>query len=311
MMAVKAKRKNVQKEKAAAKKRRKQRKKAVALKIAKQQKCKLRLQKLLSLGIPGLFCVVLLGMYTLKKSLGQHFLKDETIILDIIETLKQESFTNLLEVGPGAGALTKHLINLPNINFKAVELDEEKVVYLEKIYPSLKGKIIPQSFLDIEKPFEEPFAVIGNFPYNISTQILFKILDWKDEVPFIIGMFQKEVAERAAAKPGSKAFGVLSALIQPFYKIEYLFDVPPDRFNPPPKVMSGVIKLTRRTDVLEVKSDRAYKNLVKTAFNQRRKTLRNAVKGLFAADVLADKIFDKRAEALSIEDFAALTFKMS
>ncbi|MFT3982243.1 MAG: 16S rRNA (adenine(1518)-N(6)/adenine(1519)-N(6))-dimethyltransferase RsmA [Ferruginibacter sp.] len=249
-------------------------------------------------------------MYTLKKSLGQHFLKDETIILDIIDALKGEQFSNLLEVGPGAGALTRHLMNLPSVNFKAVELDDEKVSYLEKTYPALKEKVIHQSFLDIEKPFDEPFAVIGNFPYNISSQILFKLLEWKEDVPFIIGMFQKEVAERAAAKPGSKAFGVLSALIQPFYAIEYLFDVPPDRFNPPPKVMSGVIKLTRKTELLQVKSDRAYKNLVKTAFNQRRKTLRNAVKGLFAAEVLADKIFDKRAEALSIEDFAALTFKM-
>lgn len=249
-------------------------------------------------------------MYTLKKSLGQHFLKDETVILDIIDALKKEPFSSLLEVGPGAGALTKHLIKIPNIQFKAVELDDEKVTYLKKNYPVLNDKIIHQSFLDIEKPFDERFAVIGNFPYNISSQILFKLLDWKDDVPFIVGMFQKEVADRAAAKPGSKAFGVLSALVQPFYSIEYLFDVGPEKFNPPPKVMSGVIKLTRKTELLPVKSDRAYKNLVKTAFNQRRKTMRNAVKGLFSADVLTDKIFDKRAEALSIEDFAILTFKM-
>ena len=249
-------------------------------------------------------------MYTLKKSLGQHFLKDETVILDIIDALKKEPFSSLLEVGPGAGALTKHLIKIPNIQFKAVELDDEKVTYLKKNYPVLNDKIIHQSFLDIEKPFDERFAVIGNFPYNISSQILFKLLDWKDDVPFIVGMFQKEVADRAAAKPGSKAFGVLSALVQPFYSIEYLFDVGPEKFNPPPKVMSGVIKLTRKTELLPVKSDRAYKNLVKTAFNQRRKTMRNAVKGLISADVLTDKIFDKRAEALSIEDFAMLTFKM-
>lgn len=249
-------------------------------------------------------------MYTLKKSLGQHFLKDENIILDIIDALKKETFTSLLEVGPGAGALTKHLLQLPGINFKAVELDDEKVVYLEKVYPALKDKIIHKNFLDIDQPFKEPFVVIGNFPYNISTQILFKILDWKDDVPVIIGMFQKEVAERAAAKPGSKTYGVLSALIQPFYHIEYLFDVPPDRFNPPPKVMSGVIKLTRKKETLLVRSDKAYKNLVKTAFNQRRKTLRNAVKSLFYPEELKDPVFDKRAEALSIEDFAALTFKM-
>jgi 16S rRNA (adenine1518-N6/adenine1519-N6)-dimethyltransferase len=249
-------------------------------------------------------------MYTLKKSLGQHFLKDENIILDIIEALKKNEFSNLLEVGPGAGALTKHLIQLPRIDFKAVELDDEKVAYLEKTYPVLKDKLIHQNFLDIDQPFKGPFVVIGNFPYNISTQILFKILNWKDNVPVIIGMFQKEVAQRAAANPGSKAFGVLSALIQPFYHIEYLFDVPPDRFDPPPKVMSGVIRLTRKTETLNVRSDKAYRNLVKTAFNQRRKTLRNAVKSLFYPEELKDPIFDKRAEALSIEDFAALTFKM-
>ncbi|MEO7047996.1 MAG: 16S rRNA (adenine(1518)-N(6)/adenine(1519)-N(6))-dimethyltransferase RsmA [Ferruginibacter sp.] len=249
-------------------------------------------------------------MYTIKKSLGQHFLKDEIIIQKIVDALKQEDFKNLLEVGPGAGALTKELIKIPDINFQAVELDDEKVEYLQKKYSTLDKKIIHKSFLDIEKPFEEPFNIIGNFPYNISTQILFKILEWKDEVPVVIGMFQKEVAQRAASKPGSKVYGVLSALIQPYYNIEYLFDVAPESFNPPPKVMSGVIKLTRKQTMLNVKSERAYWVLVKTAFNQRRKTLRNAVKSLFAADILQDEIFNLRAEALSIEDFAALTFKM-
>ncbi len=250
-------------------------------------------------------------MYTLKKSLGQHFLKDQTVIDKIIAALQNESFTNLLEVGPGAGALTKHLITIPAINFKAVELDDEKVTYLLKTYPLLNNKIISGSFLDIEKPFEQPFTVIGNFPYNISTQILFKILDWKDDVPCAIGMFQKEVAQRAASKEGSKVYGVLSALVQAYYNVEYLFDVSNSCFNPPPKVQSGVIKLTRKKQMLAVKSDRAYWVLVKTAFNQRRKTLRNAVKSLFTADVLQDEIFNKRAEALSIEEFAALTFKMS
>jgi 16S rRNA (adenine1518-N6/adenine1519-N6)-dimethyltransferase len=249
-------------------------------------------------------------MYTIKKSLGQHFLKDEVIIQKIVDALKQESFKNLLEVGPGAGALTKELIKIPDINFQAVELDDEKVEYLQKKYSTLDKKIIHKSFLDIEKPFEESFNIIGNFPYNISTQILFKILEWKDEVPVVIGMFQKEVAQRAASKPGNKVYGVLSALIQPYYNIEYLFDVPPESFNPPPKVMSGVIRLTRKTTMLNVKSERAYWVLVKTAFNQRRKTLRNAVKSLFAADVLEEEIFNLRAEALSIEDFAVLTFKM-
>ena len=250
-------------------------------------------------------------MYTLKKSLGQHFLKDENVITKIIEALQQHPYANLLEVGPGGGALTKHLITLPNINFKAVELDAEKVEYLKKTYPTLKGKIIHKSFLDIEKPFKEPFTVIGNFPYNISTQILFKILDWKDDVPVVIGMFQKEVAQRAASKEGSKVYGVLSVLIQAYYDVEYLFDVNSDCFTPPPKVQSGVIRLTLKKEMLQAKSERAFIILVKTAFNQRRKTLRNAVKSLFTTEVLQDELFNKRAEALSVEDFAALTFRMS
>ncbi len=247
----------------------------------------------------------------LKKSLGQHFLKDEGIIQKIIEALKQDEFTNLLEVGPGGGALSKHLIKIPSVNFKAVELDDDKTAYLQNTYPVLKDKIIAESFLDIEQPFSEPFTVIGNFPYNISTQILFKVIDWKDDVPVVIGMFQKEVAERAASKEGSKIYGVLSALIQAFYDVEYLFDVSNDCFKPPPKVQSGVIRLRRRKEPLVVKSEKAYKLLVKTAFNQRRKTLRNAVRGLFTPALLQDEIFNKRAEALSIEDFAELTFKMN
>jgi 16S rRNA (adenine1518-N6/adenine1519-N6)-dimethyltransferase len=226
-------------------------------------------------------------MYTLKKSLGQHFLKDEAVIAQILQVLQERPFERLLEVGPGAGALTKELIKIPGIDFKAVELDEEKVTYLKRIYPELKEKIIHKSFLDIDQPFKDPFTVIGNFPYNISTQILFKLLDWRDDVPVIIGMFQREVAQRAAAPPGTKTYGVLSALLQPYYDIEYLFDVAPAAFNPPP-----------------------YWVLVKTAFNQRRKTLRNAVKSLFDPGVLQDDIFSKRAEVLSIDDFAALTFRM-
>jgi 16S rRNA (adenine1518-N6/adenine1519-N6)-dimethyltransferase len=250
-------------------------------------------------------------MIKLKKSLGQHFLKDENIIKQIIASLNENTFTNLLEVGPGGGALTKELIKIPNVNFKAVELDDEKVPLLKQKYPVLIDKIIHEDFLVIEKPFDDAFTIIGNFPYNISTQILFKILDWKDDVPVVIGMFQKEVAQRAAAKPGGKIYGVLSALIQPFYDIEYLFDVPPTSFTPPPKVMSGMIRLTRKAVPLVVKSERAYKVLVKTAFNQRRKTLRNAVKALFTPEELQDELFNKRAEVLSIEDFAALTFRMS
>lgn len=249
-------------------------------------------------------------MYTHKKTLGQHFLMDENIIGQIIDILKEEKFTNLLEVGPGAGALTNHLINIPSVNFKAVELDEEKVIYLLKTYPALKNKIIHQSFLDMEKPFEDPFVVIGNFPYNISTQILFKLLDWKDDVPVIIGMFQKEVAERAASKEGSKIYGVLSVLVQAYYEVEYLFDVNNNCFYPPPKVQSGVIRLKRKLSTLDYKSEKAFWLLVKTAFNQRRKTMRNAVKGLFTEETLKDEIFLKRAEALSVEDFAMLTYKM-
>ena len=249
-------------------------------------------------------------MYTHKKSLGQHFLKDENVIQKIIAELDKEKFTRLLEVGPGTGALTKHLMLLPNIDFKAVELDEEKVVYLTKKYPALADKIIHQSFLDMDKPFDEPFTVIGNFPYNISTQILFKVLEWKDDVPSIIGMFQKEVAQRAASKEGSKVYGVLSVLMQAYYEIEYLFDVSNECFDPPPKVQSGVIRMKRKTTALGYKSERAFWVLVKTAFNQRRKTMRNAVKSLFPAEILQEEIFLKRAEALSVEDFAALTFKM-
>jgi 16S rRNA (adenine1518-N6/adenine1519-N6)-dimethyltransferase len=247
----------------------------------------------------------------LKKSLGQHFLKDETIIQKIITALGQHSFSNLLEVGPGAGALTKHLLKIPNINLKAVELDDDKIAFLKNTYPNFANQIIGGDFLQIEKPFDDPFTIIGNFPYNISTQILFRAIDWKDDVPVIIGMFQKEVAERAASKEGSKVYGVLSVLIQAYYEVEYLFDVSNSCFTPPPKVQSGVIRLVRRKDVLPTKSEKAFKLLVKTAFNQRRKTLRNAVKGLFKPEFLTDDIFNKRAEALSVDDYAALSFKMN
>jgi 16S rRNA (adenine1518-N6/adenine1519-N6)-dimethyltransferase len=249
-------------------------------------------------------------MITAKKSLGQHFLKDENIIKKIVDALKQEPLSNLLEVGPGGGALTKDLLKIDDINFKAVELDTEKVEYLEKTYPQLRGKIIHKSFLDIDAPFDEPFIVIGNFPYNISTQILFKIMEWKDQVPCVIGMFQKEVAQRAASKEGSKVYGVLSVMLQAFYKIEYLFDVPPTAFHPPPKVNSGVIKLKPVQTTLNMKSERSFQVLVKTAFNQRRKTMRNAVKSLFDAELLQDKMFERRPETFSVEEFAALTFKM-
>ena len=249
-------------------------------------------------------------MYTLKKSLGQHFLKDENICRKIISELQKHPFTQLVEVGPGGGALTKYLLELENINFKAVELDEEKIEFLEKTYPSLRGRIIHQSFLDIEKPFTGPFTVVGNFPYNISTQILFKILEWKDEVECMVGMFQKEVAQRIVSGEGNKVYGVLSVLVQAYYDVSYLFEVHENSFQPPPKVKSAVIRLLPRRTALHIRSEKDLFLLVKTAFNQRRKTLRNAVKDLFDAEVLQQELFNKRAEQLSVEQFAALTFNM-
>jgi 16S rRNA (adenine1518-N6/adenine1519-N6)-dimethyltransferase len=248
--------------------------------------------------------------YTLKKSLGQHFLKDEAICKKIIAALQQTTFSQLAEVGPGAGAITKYLLQIPDIDFKAIEIDSEKAAYLRATYPAIEGKIIQEDFLKITAPFEGSFTVIGNFPYNISSQILFKILGWKEQVPVIIGMFQKEVAQRVAAAPGSKVYGVISVLIQAYYSVEYLFDVPPVAFNPPPKVMSGVIKLTRKKEALPVKSEKTFTTLVKAAFNQRRKTLRNATRALFDETALQQDIFNKRAEQLSIHDFAQLTFNM-
>jgi 16S rRNA (adenine1518-N6/adenine1519-N6)-dimethyltransferase len=213
-------------------------------------------------------------------------------------------------VGPGGGALTKYLLELTEIDFKAVELDEEKVTYLLHTFPALQGKLIHQNFLDTDKPFSGRFTVVGNFPYNISTQILFKILEWRDEVECMVGMFQKEVAQRIAAKEGNKVYGVLSVLVQAFFKVEYLFDVNEKCFQPPPNVKSGVIRLLPLDQVMPMKSEQYFFQLVKTAFNQRRKTLRNAVKALFDAAVLQDELFNKRAEQLTVQQFAALTFKM-
>lgn len=250
-------------------------------------------------------------MYTLKKSLGQHFLKDESISRKIVEALQEHPFKQLLEVGPGGGALTKYLIQLPDTDLKCVELDDEKVAWLLQHYPALEGRIIHRSILDIDAPFAGPFTVVGNFPYNISSQILFKMLDWREQLESMTGMFQKEVAQRVAAREGSKVYGVTSVLIQAFFRVEYLFEVDEHAFNPPPKVKSAVIRLLPLAEPVAMKSERAFFNLVKTAFNQRRKTLRNAVKGLFTAEVLQDEIFNKRAEQLSVQDFAGLSFKMS
>jgi 16S rRNA (adenine1518-N6/adenine1519-N6)-dimethyltransferase len=227
-----------------------------------------------------------------------------------VAALQQRPFSQLLEVGPGGGALTKYLLEIKNIDFRAVELDNEKTEFLLKTYPVLTGKIIQQSFLEIPKPFDGKFTVIGNFPYNISTQIVFRILEWKDDVECMIGMFQKEVALRIAAKEGNKTYGVTSVLVQAFFEVDYLFDVQEKSFIPPPKVKSGVIRLLPKTRELMMKSEKDFFLLVKTAFNQRRKTLRNAVKGLFGAAILQDELFNKRAEQLSVQQFADLTFKM-
>src|ERR1700730_6193052 len=249
-------------------------------------------------------------MYTLKKSLGQHFLKDENICKNIIAALEQQPFRQLLEVGPGAGALTKYLLQLPSIDFRAVELDEEKVNYLLEKFPSLEGRIINQNFLEIKKPFEGPFTIIGNFPYNISSQIVFRVLEWKEDVESMIGMFQKEVAERIVAKPGTKIYGLLSVLVQAFFDTEYLFEVSENAFKPPPKVKSAVIRLFPRKARLPMASEEKLYLLVKSAFNQRRKMMRNATKALFEPSMLEDPVFDKRAEQLSPAKFAELTFKM-
>lgn len=249
-------------------------------------------------------------MYTLKKSLGQHFLRDEQMSRKIVQALPVIPGQQVLEVGPGAGAITRYLIEIPGITFKAVELDTEKVQYLEQTYPAIKGRIINQSFLEMQPPFEGPFSIIGNFPYNISTQIMFRVLDWKDQVPQVVGMFQKEVAQRIAAGHGNKDYGILSVLIQAWYRVEYLFEVHEQCFNPPPKVKSAVIRLTRLEQQYDIANERKFFTLVKTAFNQRRKQLRNPLKGLFDKTYLQDSIFSKRAEELSVADFVALSHKM-
>lgn len=249
-------------------------------------------------------------MYTLKKSLGQHFLKDESISQRIVQSLQEVPFTQLLEVGPGGGALTKYLLELQGVDLRCVELDDEKVAWLLKTYPALNNRIIHQSILDIDPPFEGPFTVVGNFPYNISTEILFKMQAWKEQVQSMVGMFQKEVAQRVASKEGSKVYGVTSILMQAYFKVDYLFEVDEHAFNPPPKVKSAVIRMTPLAEPVKTRSDKHLSLLVKTAFNQRRKTLRNAVKGLFEPEKLQDDIFNKRAEQLSVADFAALTFIM-
>lgn len=251
-----------------------------------------------------------------KKHLGQHFLNDENIALQIVEALQcGVAHTYTLEIGPGMGVLTKHLVKqIANggslANFYLVEIDRESVAYLNKNFPQLKDNIISHDFLqlNLDQRFNGPLAVIGNFPYNISTQILFKVLDFRDLVPLVVGMFQKEVAVRIAASPGNKDYGIISVLLQAFYDIEYLFTVEPHVFIPPPKVKSGVIRLTRNKTV-KLKCDEAFFfKVVKTAFNQRRKTLRNALKSLTQNPDLP--FLDLRAERLSWQDFETLTLQI-
>ncbi|MCD6013025.1 MAG: rRNA ((1518)-N(6)/adenine(1519)-N(6)) -dimethyltransferase [Flavipsychrobacter sp.] len=242
----------------------------------------------------------------LKKSLGQHFLHDENMCRKITEHLTHKSGMNLLEVGPGGGALTKYLLQWNDVNYKAIEIDEEKATYLERTYSSVKDKIILQDILKAEMPFENHFSVIGNFPYNISSPILFKVLEWEPNVDEVIGMFQKEVAQRVASGPGSKSYGILSVLMQAFFKVEYLFDVHENCFTPPPKVKSGVLRCTNTHNPYKLENKKRFITLVKAAFNQRRKTLRNALKSTVAADFLIGPFMDKRAEQLSVADFVSL-----
>ncbi|WP_276132614.1 16S rRNA (adenine(1518)-N(6)/adenine(1519)-N(6))-dimethyltransferase RsmA [Polluticoccus soli] len=244
--------------------------------------------------------------YTLKKSLGQHFLHDENMCKKIVSSLAVKEGMQLLEIGPGGGAITKYLIELKGVDYKAIEIDNEKVVYLQKTYPYLQGRIIEKDILKADVPFEGKFSIIGNFPYNISSPILFKVLEWEPQVEEVIGMFQKEVAQRVASGPGSKLYGILSVLMQAFFEVEYLFDVHENCFTPPPKVKSGVIRLKNIANPYEITDQRKFITLVKTAFNQRRKTLRNALKSILPPDALKDPIMYKRAEQLSVGDFVAL-----
>ncbi len=243
------------------------------------------------------------AMYTLKKSLGQHFLKDEQICKKIAELPVYTAGMNLLEVGPGGGALTKYLLAKKDIHYIALEIDREKVDYLLRIYPAIKDKIIHDDILKAKAPFEGKFSIIGNFPYNISSQIMFRVLEWEDQVTEVTGMFQKEVAERIACGPGSKTYGILSVLIQAFYKVSYQFDVHQNCFDPPPNVTSGVVKFQNLGNPHQINDKRLFTRIVKAAFNQRRKTLRNALKGTLPPEMLTATIMEKRAEQLSVADF--------
>lgn len=248
-----------------------------------------------------------------KKHLGQHFLKDESIAKAIADTLNLEGYDDLLEIGPGMGVLTKYLLEKP-ITTYVIEIDTESVTYLDANYPKLKDKIISKDFLkyNINEVFDgKQFAIIGNFPYNISTQIVFRTLEFRNQIPEFSGMFQKEVAERICSKKGSKVYGILSVLAQAFYEVEYLFTVDETVFDPPPKVKSGVMRMRRKENYTLPCSEKLLFTVVKTAFQQRRKTMRNSLKSLNLSDNLReDTIFDLRPEQLSVEQFIELTQKI-
>jgi 16S rRNA (adenine1518-N6/adenine1519-N6)-dimethyltransferase len=244
-----------------------------------------------------------------KKHLGQHFLNDENIALNIAAALSGK-YPNTIEIGPGMGVLTKHLLNRKELQLTCVEIDKESVAYLNKNYPLLTGKIIEADFLDVELStlVTGDISLIGNFPYNISSQIFFSVLDNRNQVKEVVCMLQKEVAERLAAPHGSKTYGILSVLLQAYYSIEFLFKVPPGVFFPPPKVMSGVIRLTRNAKEHLACDEILFKKIVKQAFQMRRKTLRNALKSLnLPASVVGLSMLDKRAEQLAVDEFVTLT----
>ncbi len=245
-----------------------------------------------------------------KKFLGQHFLTDETIAQDIADALTLKNYKKVLEIGPGMGVLTKYLLKKPVTTY-VIEIDGESVEYLQANYLNLAPRIIEKDFLkyNLNEVFNnEPFAIVGNFPYNISTQIVFKTLEMRDQIPEFSGMFQKEVAQRICSKEGSKVYGILSVLTQAFYHAEYLFTVPPNVFNPPPKVDSGVLRLTRKENNQLPCSEKLFFRVVKAAFQQRRKTLRNSLKTFNLSDVIReDVIFNKRPEQLNVQQFIDLT----
>jgi 16S rRNA (adenine1518-N6/adenine1519-N6)-dimethyltransferase len=243
-----------------------------------------------------------------KKHLGQHFLKDQHIAQKIVDSLTlHHSYGKVLEIGPGMGVLTQYLLPKDSFQTYVIEIDRESVTYLQEHYPTLSPRIIEGDFLrwKLAQLSEEPVAVIGNFPYNISSQIFFRILEQRQQVPEVVCMLQKEVARRIASPPGNKEYGILSVLLQAYYDIEYLFSVPPGAFDPPPKVQSGIIRLLRNdTQALEC-NESLFFRVVKTGFNQRRKTLRNALKPLGV--VFESPYLDKRAEQLGVNDFVSLT----